>query len=38
MAKNNLIEDLERAGLGIPKRPYLASLDVRRLKLEAAES
>ena len=37
-AKNDLIEDLEKAGLGIPERPYLASPDVRRFKLEAAES
>ena len=38
MAKNDLIEDLEKAGLGIPERPYLVSPDIRRLKLEAAES
>ena len=37
-AKNDLNEDLEKAGLGIPERPYLTSPDIRRLKLEAAES
>ena len=37
-AKNDLIEDLEKAGLGFPERPYLASPDIRRLRLEQEES
>ena len=33
-----LFRSLERAGLGTTDRPYLASPDIRRLRLERAES